>query len=223
MAPPYRADHVGSLLRPPELLQARDEFSENRITADAAARGRGRGGPQGARPAARGRASTSSPRASTAARAGAPVVATRSRGWCPTEARRSAAFFGHWQGPHGELANADLTRRRHAAWSPARSCARSGALAGAEAAFLKQHAPGPWKITMPGADVGAGQLFKPGVTDARLSDAARPGPRHRRHAAQRDRCAASTTACAYIQLDSLHYVERVADTTIRGAHDRRGR
>jgi 5-methyltetrahydropteroyltriglutamate--homocysteine methyltransferase len=32
--PPFRADHVGSLLRPPELLQAREDFSEGRIDAD---------------------------------------------------------------------------------------------------------------------------------------------------------------------------------------------
>ncbi len=32
--PPFRADHVGSLLRPPEVLQARDEFAAGRISAD---------------------------------------------------------------------------------------------------------------------------------------------------------------------------------------------
>ena len=32
--PPYRADHVGSLLRPPELLQAREDFAGDRISAD---------------------------------------------------------------------------------------------------------------------------------------------------------------------------------------------
>ncbi len=32
--PPFRADHVGSLLRPPELMRARDEFAAGRITAD---------------------------------------------------------------------------------------------------------------------------------------------------------------------------------------------
>jgi 5-methyltetrahydropteroyltriglutamate--homocysteine methyltransferase len=32
--PPFRADHVGSLLRPPELLRAREEFAESRISAD---------------------------------------------------------------------------------------------------------------------------------------------------------------------------------------------
>jgi 5-methyltetrahydropteroyltriglutamate--homocysteine methyltransferase len=32
--PPFRADPVGSLLRPPELLQAREDFKERRIDAD---------------------------------------------------------------------------------------------------------------------------------------------------------------------------------------------
>jgi 5-methyltetrahydropteroyltriglutamate--homocysteine methyltransferase len=32
--PPFRADHVGSLLRPPELLAARDDFAAGRITAE---------------------------------------------------------------------------------------------------------------------------------------------------------------------------------------------
>jgi 5-methyltetrahydropteroyltriglutamate--homocysteine methyltransferase len=32
--PPFRADHVGSLLRPPELLEARDELARGQITAD---------------------------------------------------------------------------------------------------------------------------------------------------------------------------------------------
>jgi 5-methyltetrahydropteroyltriglutamate--homocysteine methyltransferase len=32
--PPFRADHVGSLLRPPELLRAREEFAQGRLTAD---------------------------------------------------------------------------------------------------------------------------------------------------------------------------------------------
>src|SRR5579871_1161803 len=34
MASPYRADHVGSLLRPPELLQARADFEQHRISAE---------------------------------------------------------------------------------------------------------------------------------------------------------------------------------------------
>jgi 5-methyltetrahydropteroyltriglutamate--homocysteine methyltransferase len=33
-APPFRADHVGSLLRPPEVLQAREDAAAGRITAE---------------------------------------------------------------------------------------------------------------------------------------------------------------------------------------------
>jgi 5-methyltetrahydropteroyltriglutamate--homocysteine methyltransferase len=32
--PPFRADHVGSLLRPPQLLRARDDFAAGQISAD---------------------------------------------------------------------------------------------------------------------------------------------------------------------------------------------
>ncbi len=32
--PPFRADHVGSLLRPPELLRAREDFAAGRIPAE---------------------------------------------------------------------------------------------------------------------------------------------------------------------------------------------
>ena len=32
--PPFRADHVGSLLRPPELLKAREDFAEGRLDAE---------------------------------------------------------------------------------------------------------------------------------------------------------------------------------------------
>ncbi len=32
--PPFRADHVGSLLRPPELLRARDDFAAGRVNGD---------------------------------------------------------------------------------------------------------------------------------------------------------------------------------------------
>src|SRR3954470_19628389 len=35
MTPPFRADHVGSLLRPQKLLEARDDFAAERIDAAA--------------------------------------------------------------------------------------------------------------------------------------------------------------------------------------------
>ena len=53
-SPPFRADHVGSLLRPPALLTARDELAAGRIDGRRAARRRGRGDPRRGRAAARG-------------------------------------------------------------------------------------------------------------------------------------------------------------------------
>ena len=35
LTPPFRADHVGSLLRPPDLLKARQSFAEGQISANA--------------------------------------------------------------------------------------------------------------------------------------------------------------------------------------------
>ena len=47
--PPFRADHVGSLLRPPALLAARERGGERRDLAGRTARRRGRGDPRGRR------------------------------------------------------------------------------------------------------------------------------------------------------------------------------
>ena len=44
--PPFRADHVGSLLRPPELLAAREDHAAGRIDDDQLQRHRGRGDPR---------------------------------------------------------------------------------------------------------------------------------------------------------------------------------
>jgi 5-methyltetrahydropteroyltriglutamate--homocysteine methyltransferase len=87
-------------------------------------------------------------------------------------------------------------------------------LAGTEAAFLKANAAGSWKITMPGAMSGAGQLFKPGVTD-QYYPTRRDLANDLAPMLQQEIAALQADGCAYIQLDSLHYVERVADKTIR--------
>ena len=88
-------------------------------------------------------------------------------------------------------------------------------LVGTDAEFLKAHAPGPWKMTMPGRAVGR----RPAV--ATRASATR-SIRRRLDLAydlvpmlRSEIAALNADGCAYMQLDSLHYVERVADTTIR--------
>ena len=210
MAQPYRADHVGSLLRPPELVQARQDFNQGRITQEQLREVEDR----------------AVLRALDLQREVGISVYTegeyRRSGWSNAvresveglvrvEGSPISGFLGQWQGPHGELATTSMAMPAMVAGAKLRQVRR---LAGAEAAFLKQHAPGPWKITMPGPMSAAGQLFRAGVSDAYYAtrwDLARDIVGMLR----KEIAALQAEGCAYIQLDSLHYVERIADKTVR--------
>jgi len=210
MLPAYRADHVGSLLRPPELLQAREELAVGRITADQL---------REVEDASVLKALEMQLEAGVHIYSGGEY---RRSGWSAGIAESvegltadadspTRRIFNPWQGPHGDLANATMTMRRGVVSAELRQVKR---ITGAEATFLKLNAPGPWKMTMPGAASAAGQLWKPGVSDQFYST------RHQLIEAivgmlQSEVDALVTDGCAYIQLDSLHYVERIADTTQR--------
>jgi 5-methyltetrahydropteroyltriglutamate--homocysteine methyltransferase len=211
MAPPYRADHVGSLLRPPELLQARTDFSEGRRTADQL---------REAEDAAVLKALEVQKQAGVDVftegeyrRAGwSTAVADSVEGLVEVDDHPTRRLLGAWQGPSADLANSSITSmRRRVAGARLRQVRR---LADREAQFLSRHAPGAWKITMPGPLSASGQLFKPGLTDQFYRD------RHEfvqeiGEMLRSEIKALIKDGVSYIQLDSLHYVERVADTTIR--------
>jgi 5-methyltetrahydropteroyltriglutamate--homocysteine methyltransferase len=208
--PPYRADHVGSLLRPPELLQAREDYAAERITADELH-------------AAEDEAVLSA--LAMQREVGIDIFSGgeyRRTGWSsgvaeavdgvsPDPDSPMRRIFNPWQGPHGDLANASMTMRRGVATSKLRQVHR---ITGEEAGFLKRHSPGPWKMTMPGAASVTGQLWKAGVSDAAYASR---GELIADVVAmlQREVDALIDDGAAYIQLDSLHYVERIADTTQR--------
>lgn len=210
MGPAYRADQVGSLLRPPELLQARTEYGEGRMTAEQL---------REAEDAAVLKALEMQREVGIDIFSGgeyrrsgwSAVVAESVEGLVPDPEPATRRIFNPWQGPHGELANASMTMRRGVAGAKLRQVRR---LTGDEAAFLKEHSPGPWKMTMPGAASAAGQLWKPGASDRFYPS---------RHdfiyeivgMLQREVDALIEDGASYIQLDSLHYVERIADTTQR--------
>jgi 5-methyltetrahydropteroyltriglutamate--homocysteine methyltransferase len=135
-------------------------------------------------------------------------------GLVPTEGSPISGFLGQWQGPHGALATAVTQSGSVAGMVAGAKLRQVRRLTGVESTFLKEHAPGPWKITMPGAMSAAGQLFKAGVTE--------PFYPTRRDLAyeivgmlRNEIAALQEDGASYIQLDSLHYVERVADKTIR--------
>ncbi len=204
----FRADHVGSLLRPPELLRAREDHQAGRIDTD-----RLRAAEDAAVLQALELQRSVGIDVFTEGeyrRAGWSTAVRESvEGLVPNPDPPTVTILGQWQGPSAELANQSVTAMRSmVAGGPLRQVRR---LAGDEAAFLKQHAPGAWKITMPGPLSVAGQLYKPGVTQQSREDLTADITAM----LQREVEALHEDGCAYIQLDSLHYVERVADTTIR--------
>jgi methionine synthase II (cobalamin-independent) len=214
MPSPYRADHVGSLLRPPELIQARVDHAEGRCSAEQL---------REAEDAAVRQALELQRQAGISVftdgeyrrPAWSAAIRQAVEGLVPDTVQPTIRLLGAWQGPNSELANAALT-------SPAgaRPMVVGGKLrqvrriAGTDAAFLREHAPGPWKITMPGPLSAAGQLYKPGLSEAFYPTRADLvdeliGIQRREIAALIDE------GMSYFQLDSLHYVERLTDTTIR--------
>jgi 5-methyltetrahydropteroyltriglutamate--homocysteine methyltransferase len=206
---------VGSLLRPPELLQARSDLNEGRITADQL---------QAAEDAAILKALDLQRQAgidifsdgeyrrlawSASIRAALDGLIPDA-GTSPT-----ARLLGRWQGPSGDLANASTTGSSNLpSLVVADKVHLVRRIAGVDAAFLRTHAPGPWKITMPGPMSAAGQLYKPGISENAY--ATRRDLVDELISIERSEIAALIEdGVSYLQLDSLHYVERVADTTIR--------
>ena len=158
----YRADHVGSLLRPPELLQARADHAEGRISEDELHQ---------VEDAAIQRA------LEMQREVGISIVTDgeyRRSGWSmafrdlaegmvPVGENPIRRILAPWQGPHGDLATQTMAANRAIALGGKLKLKHR--LTEPDASFLAAHAPGPWKITMPGPLSVAGQLFSPGITD----------------------------------------------------------
>jgi 5-methyltetrahydropteroyltriglutamate--homocysteine methyltransferase len=209
----YRADHVGSLLRPPELLQARTDFAEGRITRDQLT---------AVEDASVLKALDLQKQAGVSIftegeyrRSGwATAVRNSIEGLVPAQTAQTS-ILGAWQGPHGELANTSMTATAGmgAPMVVGEKMRQVRRLAGDEAAFLSKHAPGPWKITMPGAMSAGGQLYRPGITDKIYTREEFVAEIAKMLQDEVEQLIAE--GCSYIQLDSLHYVERLTYDVIR--------
>ena len=212
MSSPYRADHVGSLLRPPELLEARTGHAGGQLSAEAL----------------REVEDASILKALELQRnAGIDVVTDgeyRRAGWSGPAPAGSIdgltqvvgspirRIFAEWRGPNAEEANSAATQQR--ALVAERKVSKTRRFLEYDAEFLKQHAGMDWKITMPGPMSMAGGMFEPEVTSKVYPS----------HFALAEDLAAMLNdevkgligqGISYVQLDSLHYVERVADKTVR--------
>src|SRR5262249_52141250 len=151
MSLPHRADHVGSLLRPPELLDARARHADGRLALED-------------RRAAEDRAILAALEGQR--RVGLPIHTDgemRRASWLTEMAEAVEGFVPdrvpfEWRGPGGgveastaQVAGARLRPRRR--------------LAAHELPFLKSHARAPFKITLPAPSNFLMTSYKPGVTD----------------------------------------------------------
>jgi 5-methyltetrahydropteroyltriglutamate--homocysteine methyltransferase len=210
-ASPYRAEQVGSLLRPPELLEARQKFSDGEISEEKLHQVE----------------DESVLKALELQREAGIDIFTDGEyhrtGWSaaaagaidglvPVEGSPIRRIFADWRGPDSDVSNQMLSRVQ--AMVAGQKVHKARRFVARDAAFLRENAPGPWKITLPGPMSMAGGMFEPGVSEAAYPDRfalakdLAPMLNDEFHALVKD-------GASYVQLDSLHYVERVADITVR--------
>lgn len=213
MANAYRADHVGSLLRPPEVLKAHADFAEKNIgevelrrIEDEAIR----------------------KAFDLQKQAGLDIFTDgeyRRHDWAGDFA---ASVDGYVQGPMpvtfnwrlpDEVANeeSEAELRKAMRNMPQQSGRVIGAklqkrqrLTAAEAAFLKGNAPGAWKITMPAASYVVARGWSPGITDKVYASRRELGVDAAK-IIQSEIAAVAGEGAAYIQIDNPHYPDYIPE------------
>ncbi|HEV8723302.1 MAG TPA: hypothetical protein VGW77_22010 [Candidatus Binatia bacterium] len=159
MATQFRADNIGSLLRPPDLIDARTGHRENRISS--------------------GRLRELEDRSILTAlelqkEAGVDVFTdgeyrrgnfmadftSSLDGMVPSESIMAPI----WRGPNRQLAN-EFRRSDGETVVGAKLRTKTPGIFTAEAAFLQQHSPGPFKVCVPSVVQFADSKYKAGVTD----------------------------------------------------------
>jgi 5-methyltetrahydropteroyltriglutamate--homocysteine methyltransferase len=159
MAMRFRADNIGSLLRPPELLEARAKYHEGRIDLRQLREIEDRAILQ----ALELQNAVGVDVFTDGEYRRSTFMADFSRtleGLVPSEAIMAPV----WRGPHRDLATA-VGRADGEMVVGEKLRKKEPAIFADEAAFLKQHAPGPFKVCVPSVVQYADSKYKPGVTD----------------------------------------------------------
>jgi 5-methyltetrahydropteroyltriglutamate--homocysteine methyltransferase len=219
----FRADHVGSLLRPPEIKQARDDFfdgviSRDQLTAiedrcilEALAMQRQTGISV---------LSDGEFRREAFSDAWNRVLAPFREQLPPDAAPVPNQPGGQtvWRGPPAEVLGTEWRPRRAVSPVIVRKIALAEAerLTAHESAFLQAHAGAAFKVTMPGVGQVLASSFKPGETD-RVYDSRDEMVSDIVAIMRREIVSLIDEGVPYIQLDSLRYVIQIADPTRRQA------
>ncbi|HEY2921548.1 MAG TPA: hypothetical protein VGK77_21390, partial [Candidatus Binatia bacterium] len=159
MTTSFRADNIGSLLRPPELIEARGAYREKRISSTQLHEIEDR----------------SILTALELQKSAGVDVFTDGEyrrgnfmadftntldGMVPSETIMAPI----WRGPNSQLAS-QFRRSDGETVVGAKLRSKAPGVFAAEAAYLKQHAPGPFKVCVPSVVQFADSKYKPGVTD----------------------------------------------------------
>ncbi len=201
-------DHIGSLLRPAELLDARDAHTAGRLGAEALK-------------AAEDKAILDVLELQRQSGIGIYTDGEfRRMSWMSGMAQvmdgvvdmNSHRFqAGAWKGVGAEVANEEVPMPRMAATGPIRL---KGRFTGNETAFLKAHSPGAWKITMPSPTIQIGMF------DLEASRGAYPTSQALLAAIvkvyQDEVDDQIEDGASYVQLDSLRYAQVIGGFTPMG-------
>lgn len=210
MAEPYRADHIGSLLRPSELLEARTAHAGDRISLEHLR-------------AIEDKAILDA--LEMQRQVGIDVFSDGEyrRSWFSaafTDAIEGimrdpeAVFTPSWQGEFGEQADATAAAIGFGEQVVGAKLRQVRRFTAHESGFLRQHAPGPCKIMLPGVMTRAMTWYEPGITDKfyptledMIDDIV--------GMLQNEVKALIAEGVNYIQLDSLRYVIQLSDPNVR--------
>jgi len=193
MTEPYRAEHIGSLLRPPDLLQARRAREEGRIDADELRRIEDR---------------SIADILAMQREVGLDVVSDG-------EYRRAGWMGGFWDSVEG-FAPHPVTRTTKGRDGPltvqtahpvvAARLRRVGRVSQGEAAFLKASAGVPYKITVPSPVVFTMNAYAQGVTD-KVYPTRADLAQHLARIIREELLALVDDGVPYIQLDAPQYTQ----------------
>jgi 5-methyltetrahydropteroyltriglutamate--homocysteine methyltransferase len=159
MTMPFRADNIGSLLRPPELIEARGAYREKRISSTQLHEIEDRS----IRTALELQKSAGVDVFTDGEYRRGNFMADFTNtldGMVPSETIMAPI----WRGPNSQLAS-QFRRSDGETVVGAKLRSKAPGVFAAEAAYLKQHAPGPFKVCVPSVVQFADSKYKPGVTD----------------------------------------------------------
>ncbi|HLF80052.1 MAG TPA: hypothetical protein VJB57_21440, partial [Dehalococcoidia bacterium] len=210
----YRADHVGSLLRPQALLDARKQYDAGKLTLEQLREVEDRSILEAIK---------------MQREAGLEDVTDgeyrRAIWYGPLSEgleglvegpELPATPGGIWHGKHADLATQTLAEVSQANLVVGQKLRRTRRMTGHESGFLAKHAGGAWKMTIPGVLTRANNWYKRGITDKvypTRQDLIDDLVEQVRAEVQ----ALVDEGCSYFQLDSLLYVIQLANPQRRAA------